>query len=96
MEPAGPAKNRLNIVTFWVPILLLVKAENYGLPLRTLRPMESPCVKICTYDPGTGLCLGCGRSLEEIDAWFSMNDDERRTVMKKLPERLKRLSLPTR
>ena len=56
--------------------------------------MESPCVKICTYDPGAGLCLGCGRTLEEIGAWFSMNDDERRAVMKKLPERLKRLSSP--
>ena len=51
--------------------------------------MESPCIKICTYDPGTGLCLGCGRTLEEIGAWFSMSDEERRTVMEKLPARLK-------
>ncbi len=51
--------------------------------------MESPCVKICTYDPGTGLCLGCGRTLEEIGAWFSMSDDERRAVMEKLTARLK-------
>ena len=56
--------------------------------------MESPCLNICTYDPGSGLCLGCGRTLAEIGAWFSMSDDERRAVMKKLPERLKRLSLP--
>jgi len=52
--------------------------------------MESPCIKICTYDPETGLCLGCGRTLEEIGAWFSMSDAERRAVMEKLPERLLR------
>ena len=56
--------------------------------------MDSPCVKICTYDPGSGLCLGCGRTLEEIGAWFSMSDDERRAVMAELPKRLKGLSSP--
>ncbi len=51
--------------------------------------MESPCIKICTYNPETGLCQGCGRTLEEIGAWFSMSDQERRAVMEKLPARLK-------
>ena len=51
--------------------------------------MDSPCIKICTYNPETGLCQGCGRTLEEIGAWFSMSDDERRVVMEKLPARLK-------
>ena len=54
-------------------------------------PMESPCVKICTYDPGSGLCLGCGRTLDEIGDWFSMTDGERRAVMEALPARLKAL-----
>lgn len=43
--------------------------------------VESPCIKICTYDPDSGLCRGCGRTLEEIGAWFSMTDAERRAVM---------------
>ena len=51
--------------------------------------MESPCIKICTYDPESGLCCGCGRTLEEIGAWFSMSDEERLAVMEKLPARLK-------
>ncbi len=51
-------------------------------------------MKICTYEPGTGLCRGCGRTLEEIAAWGSMSDSERERVMEKLPERLRRLSLP--
>lgn len=56
--------------------------------------MESPCVKICTYDPASGLCGGCGRTLEEIGGWFSMTDAQRRAVMEKLPERLRMLAPP--
>ena len=59
------------------------------------KDMESPCIKICTYDPGTGLCLGCGRTLEEIGAWFSMSDDERRAVMQELPGRLRQMPRPS-
>ena len=54
--------------------------------------MDSPCVKICTYDPDRGLCLGCGRTLEEIGTWYAMSDAERRAVMEKLSERLKQAS----
>jgi predicted Fe-S protein YdhL (DUF1289 family) len=53
--------------------------------------MESPCVKICTYDPARGLCTGCGRTLAEIGDWFAMTDDQRRRVMAQLPERLRAL-----
>ena len=50
--------------------------------------MDTPCIKICTYDPDSGLCLGCGRTLEEIGDWFVMSDAERRRVMAELPARL--------
>ena len=53
--------------------------------------MDTPCIKICTYDAGSGLCLGCGRTLEEIGEWLSMTDAERRKVMEELPARLSAL-----
>lgn len=53
--------------------------------------MESPCLKICVYEPGAGLCLGCGRTLKEIAGWTAMSDEERRRVMKELPARLAKL-----
>jgi len=53
--------------------------------------MESPCVKICTYEPGAGLCMGCGRTLSEIAGWASFSDAERRRIMDELPARLARL-----
>lgn len=53
--------------------------------------MESPCVKICTYEPGAGMCLGCGRTLAEIAGWASLSDEERRRIMDELPARMAKL-----
>jgi predicted Fe-S protein YdhL (DUF1289 family) len=50
--------------------------------------IESPCVKICTLDARSGLCLGCGRTIEEISRWGGMTATERATVMNELPARL--------
>lgn len=50
--------------------------------------MESPCIKICRYEPGSGRCSGCGRTLDEIARWSEMNDEERRRIMAELPARL--------
>jgi predicted Fe-S protein YdhL (DUF1289 family) len=55
--------------------------------------MESPCVKICTYEPSIRMCSGCGRTLEEVRGWFTMTDEQRRAVMAELPERLRRNGL---
>ena len=50
--------------------------------------IESPCVKICTLDARSGLCLGCGRTIDEIARWTAMSDEERTRVMAELPARL--------
>jgi predicted Fe-S protein YdhL (DUF1289 family) len=53
----------------------------------------SPCEKICTVDPGSGLCSGCGRSLDEIEHWVKYSDAERTRIMQELPERLEAMGL---
>lgn len=50
---------------------------------------SSPCVKICVVDPVGGLCIGCGRTVEEISLWREMADAERTRVMATLPTRLR-------
>ncbi|MSO67877.1 MAG: DUF1289 domain-containing protein [Pseudolabrys sp.] len=50
--------------------------------------IESPCVKICTLDARSGMCLGCGRSIDEIARWTAMSAAERVRVMGELPARL--------
>ena len=39
--------------------------------------IESPCVNICTIDPESGLCVGCNRTLEEINNWNNINHIEK-------------------
>ena len=50
--------------------------------------IESPCVKICTLDARSGICLGCGRTIDEIARWTAMNAAERSRIMSELPARL--------
>lgn len=50
--------------------------------------VETPCVKICTLDARNGLCLGCGRTIDEIARWATMSASERSRVMSELPDRL--------
>jgi uncharacterized protein len=50
--------------------------------------IESPCIKVCTMDAASGLCAGCGRTLDEIARWGSMTDEERHNIIAGLPQRL--------
>jgi predicted Fe-S protein YdhL (DUF1289 family) len=50
--------------------------------------IESPCVNICTLDARSGICLGCGRTIDEIAGWTAMNASERRRIVSELPTRL--------
>lgn len=50
--------------------------------------IESPCILVCSIDPATGYCFGCGRTRDEIAGWIEMTPEERRRVMTALPERL--------
>ena len=52
--------------------------------------IESPCIKVCAVDGETGLCLGCGRTLNEIGGWMQFDDAGRQSVMAALPERLQK------
>jgi predicted Fe-S protein YdhL (DUF1289 family) len=50
--------------------------------------IESPCIKVCTLDARSGLCLGCGRTVDEIARWTEMSTAERARVTGELPWRL--------
>jgi len=52
--------------------------------------LETPCVNTCLLDAETGLCIGCGRTIDEIARWATMSDQERRAIMAALPERVER------
>jgi predicted Fe-S protein YdhL (DUF1289 family) len=49
--------------------------------------VPSPCINICRMDAASGLCEGCLRTIDEIAAWGSMADDDKRGVWQRLDER---------
>jgi predicted Fe-S protein YdhL (DUF1289 family) len=52
-----------------------------------MSPISSPCTKVCTVDPRSGLCHGCGRTLSEIAQWAALGEPERLRIMAQLPDR---------
>ena len=50
-------------------------------------PVPSPCTNICRMNPATGWCSGCWRTLDEIAAWSTMTDSDKRRVWSLLPAR---------
>jgi predicted Fe-S protein YdhL (DUF1289 family) len=50
--------------------------------------IESPCIKVCVLDPRSQHCVGCGRSLAEIERWTAFSAEERRRITAELPARL--------
>jgi predicted Fe-S protein YdhL (DUF1289 family) len=61
--------------------------------LSTDSSIETPCVRDCLLHPGHGLCMGCGRSVDEIAHWIGFSGEERRRIMAALPPRLKALGI---
>lgn len=51
-----------------------------------LRPL-SPCISLCRIDPGTGWCLGCKRTLDEIADWPILPPQGQRDVLARLQRR---------
>jgi predicted Fe-S protein YdhL (DUF1289 family) len=49
--------------------------------------VASPCVDVCRMNPETGFCDGCFRTIDEIAAWASCDDDEKRAVLARVESR---------
>ena len=44
--------------------------------------IKSPCVKICKLE--NEVCIGCGRTQDEIREWVIMTDSQREVIMERL------------
>jgi predicted Fe-S protein YdhL (DUF1289 family) len=50
--------------------------------------IQTPCTQVCTIDPVSRLCVGCGRTLDEIARWSALTAGERAQLMAELPRRM--------
>jgi len=47
-----------------------------------MHSVESPCIGVCRLE--AFVCVGCGRTLDEITRWSRMTDDERAAVVARI------------
>jgi len=44
--------------------------------------IESPCISVCRYE--NEVCVGCGRTVDEITNWYDMTNDEKQAVLNRI------------
>ncbi len=56
--------------------------------MATETSISSPCNRICVVHPTLRVCIGCGRSLDEIAGWIALSETDRAKITAQLPARL--------
>ena len=51
------------------------------------KTVDSPCIRVCTYDEEEKFCIGCYRTKKELQNWLIMTREQKLTTLKKLEER---------
>jgi predicted Fe-S protein YdhL (DUF1289 family) len=64
--------------------LMVVATPGRGPMSAIETAVKTPCNCICALHPVSGLCMGCGRSVEEIAGWLGFDDNERAAIMARL------------
>lgn len=49
--------------------------------------VKSPCVEVCFLNFEQGMCMGCKRTLNEIENWSSMSTEQKRALVEALKTR---------
>lgn len=65
-----------------------------GKPTLAECAADSPCTGHCVLDE-QGVCEGCGRTIEEIVAWSSLDAESRREVLERLGREKRGASWPS-
>ncbi|MBK6289636.1 MAG: DUF1289 domain-containing protein [Gammaproteobacteria bacterium] len=50
--------------------------------MSAVTPQASPCIRHCTLDEAD-ICIGCGRSLQDILDWSAMDADAREQALER-------------
>lgn len=49
--------------------------------------IKSPCIGVCSMNDSTGLCLGCYRTMDEIQQWWDLDNTQKQSVINLASER---------
>lgn len=48
--------------------------------------VASPCIGVCRVD-GQGVCVGCGRTIDEIGGWLTASAGQKRAIVERAQRR---------
>ena len=51
------------------------------------KEVQSPCISVCRYEDE--VCVGCGRTVDEVVEWYNFNDEEKQAVLNRLEKKSK-------
>ena len=54
-----------------------------------MKTIESPCIQICKLE--NDICIGCGRTTQEIAEWGKATIARRKEIIERLPDRMRRM-----
>jgi len=63
-------------------------ARNARIARTFSRNLPSPCISVCRMNAASGLCEGCFRTLDEIQAWGIASDGRRRAIWALIEQRI--------
>ena len=43
--------------------------------------VNSPCIGVCSMDDSTGFCLGCYRTMDEIQGWWDLDNMQKQAIV---------------
>lgn len=50
------------------------------MPTQATQQPDSPCIGYCSTSLGDTICRGCGRTAEEVDQWFRLDEEQQRSI----------------
>ena len=53
------------------------------------KEVESPCISVCRME--NEVCVGCGRTLEEVVEWYNFSNKQKQAVLDRLEKDNKKL-----
>lgn len=56
--------------------------------MATQAEVQSHCIGVCSMDAATGFCQGCYRTIEEIQAWWDLDNTQKQEIIEKSNARL--------
>ena len=60
-----------------------------------MNKLVSPCIAICELDSASQVCVGCGRTTDEIALWRCADDTIKTTILASAEQRLKTMTTTT-